>query len=348
MKYILLIFCLLAMQSCGTKNAKNEMDAEIHYNISFDDISASVGKTDKLFCITLADSAQVSYGKYIKSLNKDYDHLKSKAFFNIVDINKDENKWFLKWLNPTFLPLTCVFSNEAQLIDVIPGATKETFLYIEEALKNKMPTNFHWPNRFNANKKTVIPFLNNVLETKKYLDHGIFILSKFDQFSDSLNYPYSIYLKLAGELMQNDSVASKLTAEALLALETPAALNLYKDEFITAKTILHHDFDINTEPNIRVDSTTISFDCRVNEKIPLSVCIYNDGEKPLKISNIYISCSCLERVGEEEITIPAKKSQVIDFYFTPEHEGDILRDIYINSNAINMPILHISILAKVN
>lgn len=75
--------------------------------------------------------------------------------------------------------------------------------------------------------------------------------------------------------------------------------------------------------------------------------MHNDGERPLKISKIYLSCSCLERADNNEvIAIPAKESHVIEFYFTPEHEGSISRDIYLTSNAINMPILHINILAK--
>lgn len=336
----LTLCCFLCFYGC-----KDEVI--IHYNKSFDDIRLRSKTAERLFCIVLIDSKEASSQNYIKSLNQDYLFLQSKAIYNIADINHEENLWYLKWLNPAFLPLTCVFSHDGKLIDIIPGATRETFLYSEEAIRNKVPTDFHWPNQFNVNKKTIIPFLNNVLKTKEQLDYGIYIPANSDQ-PDSLNYPYTLYLRLAGELMQNDFVASKVTAESLLALETPAALELYKDEFITAKKVLYPDFNINAEPNIRVDSTTFSFnECIVNEKIPLVIPVYNDGEQPLEISRIYMSCSCLERAdGNEEILISAKESRMIEFYFTPETEGYVSRDIYLTSNAINMPILHINILAK--
>ena len=338
----ILLFCF-CLNSCF----RNE-PAPISFNKIFEEISSDASNKNKPFCVVLTDSMQTSSKNYIKSLNEEYNYLRSKAIYNIVDINCEENNWYLKWLCPAFLPLTCVFSNEAKLIDIIPGATRETFLYSKEAIHNAVSTDFHWPNKFKNNKKVVIPFLNDVLEVKKYLDQGMYVPSKFYQMSDSLNYPYSLYLKLVGELMENDSISAKATAKSLLEFETPSALEVYKDEFITAKKVLNPKFDINAEPNIRVDTTVIFLNgCIINEKVPIDIAIYNDGENPLKISKIYLSCSCLEHVdSDKEIIIFAKKSHVAKFYFTPEEDGEIVRDIYITSNAINIPILHIHILAK--
>lgn len=320
----------------------------IGFNKSFEDISLEASNDKKLFCIVLIDSTQVSHQNYVKFFHENQHRLRSQAIYNIVNVNLKENDWYRKWLNPSFFPLTCIFSDDETLIDIIPGASREAFLYTEEAIKNKVSTDFHWPNQFGVNKKTIIPFLNCVLENRMYLDQGIYIPSKFDQLPDSLEYPYSLYLRLVGELMQNDSLASKETAKSLLELETPAGLELYKNEFITAKKVFDPNFNIHSEPNIRVDSTIISFiNCVVHEAIDLDIPVYNDGEHPLKISKIYLSCSCLEHAADNENTIiPANGSCVVKFYFTPENEGDISRDIYIASNAINMPILHINILAN--
>lgn len=61
-----------------------------------------------------------------------------------------------------------------------------------------------------------IPLLNNLLEQKEILNQGVYLSSGFSELVDSLNYPYSIYLKLAGELMMHDIITSQITAKSLL------------------------------------------------------------------------------------------------------------------------------------
>ena len=79
----------------------------------------------------------------------------SKAIYNIADVNVSSNAWYMKWLCPLSLPLTCVFSDTGTLIDLIPGATKETFLYTTEAISDMKITNYHYP--------TALKFLNIML-----------------------------------------------------------------------------------------------------------------------------------------------------------------------------------------
>jgi len=79
----------------------------------------------------------------------------------------------MKWLCPLSLPLTCVFSDTGTLIDLIPGATKETFLYTTEAISDMKITNYHYPNRFKIPKYNVIHLLNQVLKCKMDLNRGM-------------------------------------------------------------------------------------------------------------------------------------------------------------------------------
>lgn len=137
------------------------------------------------------------------------------------------------------------------------------------------------------------------------------------------------------------------TAEALINTETPQTIELYRNEFITAKKILYPDFDFEKEPHIRVDTTIIRLsNIKENETTSLDVLVYNDGYKPLVIDKINTSCTCLEQHKyKSKIVIKPKSSFPIRFYFTPDIKGEIYREIFIISNAINIPILHIDILA---
>ena len=75
--------------------------------------------------------------------------------------------------------------------------------------------------------------------------------------------------------------------------------------------------------------------------------IYNDGKQSLKVSEIYKSCTCLELEDSENFSIPPQDSVKVHFTFKAEEQGDILRDIFITSNAMNTPILYVKVLANV-
>lgn len=338
----LLFICIICLTGCSKK------DATVYENVSFEDICSTAMIHGSPFCIALTDTSNSLSKEYIYQLRENYDYLYEKSFYNIIDINTEENEWYLKWLRPASIPLTCVFSSDGTLIDLIPGVSKETFLYTDEAIKNLKATDFHWPNLFHMNKKQVVPLLNDILVQKESINQGIYTPLEMDQLIDSLQYPYSYFLKLVGELMTDNIGASQQTAKSLINLETPYSFDLYRNEFITARKVLYPEFDFNAEPHIRVDSMSVHLtDCKENQRYPIEVLVYNDGNKPLIISKIHTSCSCLEHHKyDENIVIKPKSSFPIIFYFTPDMKGEMFREIFIASNAINIPILHIDIFAN--
>lgn len=343
-----LLFVILSMTFISCKQQINR--GVPLYDVSFDDVRASALSEHRPFCIVLIDSTENMSKEYESFLMDEYKYLMNSSIYNFIDIHSPENDWYLKWLTPASRPLTCVFSYEGELIDLIPGATKESFLYTKEALKSLTTTDFHWPNLFEKNKKSLIPLLNLMLKQKEYLNHGIYNPVELNSLIDSLKYPYPVYLKLLGQLISDDTVGSKKTAESLLLFESPFSMTIYKNEFITAKKTIDKLFDVSNEPTIRVNKSNIKLsDCNIGKMIPIEVVVSNDGYMPLQISKIYLSCSCLEQdASNDNVIIKARDSSILKFYFTPDIEGEISRDIYITSNAINIHILQINILATIN
>lgn len=171
MRIILIIMAIVCLGGCDKKNTS------IYHNIIFKEICDIARDKYLPFCIVLIDSSQHLSQEYYSRLQNRYKFLTQQAIYNMADINVFVNEWYIKWLCPVTTPLTCVFSPEGDLVDLIPGATRETFLYSKEAINNLGPTDFHWPNYFHRNKKELIPLLNNFIGTKRNFESRcIFIL----------------------------------------------------------------------------------------------------------------------------------------------------------------------------
>lgn len=329
-------------------SACNDRNDNIYFNKSFEETCTIASRKGKSFCITLIDSTKELSQKYC-SYMKNERLITNQAIYNIIDVNLPSNEWYIKWICPLSLPLTCVFSSKGELIDLIPGSTKETFLYIKEVVFNKEMTKFHYPNRFHLDKSEIIPLLNQMLKSKIELSQGIYESIILNNALDSLKYPYPYFLKIAGGILENDTIMLKLIAKSMLELENPYYLKLFKDEFIVAKKILNPNFNINDEPNIRVNKHVISFpNCKKNKKYPFEISIYNDGNQPLEVTKIFKSCSCLNQIDHlGKFVINPKDSIVVKFNFESKEQGEIIRDIFITSNAINVPILYVQVLANI-
>ena len=339
------LFFYLFLTACTKLGTRQP---SITHNETFDTIQQTNRNNNRAYCITLIDSTQNLSKKFIDGLKYE-DWTCSTASYNIIDINLPQNEWYIKWLVPVSLPVTCIFTSDGHLIDLIPGAAKESFLYIKRALSDLQTTEYHYPNRFSIPKNELIPILGNILECNMGLSEGIYLKEKLSQIYDSLPYPYPYYIGIVGALAESDTAAALSLAHSMLKLENPYYLDVFRDEFIVAKKTINPRFNIKDEATIRTNSTQILLsDCLSGKDNPFTITIFNDGKRPLNIFKIFKSCSCLElKNHHEKFIIAPKDSTKVDFIFKAEEKGDFLRDIFITSNAINAPILYLEVLANV-
>ena len=341
-KMLFLLFFGILLTACDHCCHKETF---LYDNKSIEEIYAYANELNLNYCIVLLDSTQELSRQYKKRLESVL--TSENAIYNLVDVNKPENEWYLKWLCPISLPLSCVFSYSGTLIDIIPGAAKESFLYTKDALSKGESTKFHFINHFNKDKVHIIPLYDQILKCSMFLRQGMFV-----NFNDSvlgtLNYPYPYYLRILGNIIENDTIGACVAAKEMIKLESPYYLSAYRNEFIIAKKTITPDFDISSDPNIRVSENVITLsDSKVGETVPFDVMIYNDGKQSLKVSEIYKSCTCLELKDSDNFSIPPQDSVMVHFTFKAEEKGEILRDIFITSNAMNTPILYVKVLANV-
>lgn len=214
----------------------SKTDTIIYQNKAFEDICSLANTNNRPFCIVLSDSTQILSKEYFMYLQKNYKYLTEKAIYNIiVDINSPENGWYIKWLCPVSIPLTCIFSADGALIDLIPGAAKETFLYTDLALKEREATNYHCPNRFKLDKVELISAIGDVLQAKIKLDKNEDASPLIDNAIGKVKYPYSLFVKLQNDIKRHDTLNMQVTSSELLSIDDPYSLVHYTEEFMAAK-----------------------------------------------------------------------------------------------------------------
>ncbi|WP_333625757.1 DUF1573 domain-containing protein [Sphingobacterium siyangense] len=335
------IFILICCRNKSNEIYQNKTDNFI------DSLAVSEGKA---YCVILIDTSRYLSKEYINSLNSNLQYISEKAIINIIDVSEDNYIEYLKLLQPKSLPLACIFNKKGELFDLIPGYSKESFLYINEAVSHLKTTDYHWPNLFGTNKTKVLPVLSAIFNNRKILLNPNSKIDKFVTIPNSVEYPFSVYVNLLIAKSEKDSLLIKQQAKKLLKLKNSMALQLYKNEFIEAEKVLDLNFDVNEQANIRVETKNIKLEnCRINQSYPIDIVINNDGSKPLRLEKIWNSCSCVRLLGEDKnIVVKGKTSYIAKFEFTPLDIGEVYRDIYIESEAYNNPSLNIKIQAIVN
>lgn len=89
-------------------------------------------------CIVRIDPTLFTAYQYINMINV-YKTPNVKTIYNIINVQLSEYNWYTKLLSPQIYPQTCVFNSTAQLIDLVPGNSKESLSYIGKAINTRKP-----------------------------------------------------------------------------------------------------------------------------------------------------------------------------------------------------------------
>ncbi len=343
-KNLILLLGVVVYASCANNSSRDI----VYYEKSFAE-SRQISQDLQLpFCIILYDSLQNTPQEYLDKIHANKIRL-NKGVFNFIDIAADKSKWYNKLLSPQTLPVTCIFSSSGELIDLIPGSSKESLLYTKEALTNqKANYEFHYNQKYGNNKLNIVSDINSILRLKFRVDNKENVLSELDTLLNKARYPYTLFLKLKNQLQFKDTVAAENTAKELLLFDSPRDLVDYYDEFMFARQVIDSTFCLETGPYIDVSPTEIELtDCKVNSAVPITINIKNKGQRPLKVSDVLMSCTCVKLVGEKKHLILPQQTETLNIEFIPDEPGEIFREVYIASNSVNSPISHVKINASV-
>lgn len=343
MKKIYLICILLASIIC----CHNKGSVQIYYNKSFHEVSDIAYNSKSPFCVVLIDSQSMESKEFMDMIKTD-NISSDKLIFNFVNTDIEENKWYSKLLSPQVYPVICVFGDSKTLIDLIPGNSKESFSYLNKVIETREPClDFHYNQKYDKVKIETIHHINTAIILKLKADNNLDVINELDSLFRVTAHPYLLFCKMQNQLQVADTIAAKETAEELLSFDSAQNLLMYYDEFKVANQLL--DFAYNeTAPILGITNNQIELaNCKIDSSYYLKIIMENQGKKPLKISDILTSCSCVELKSAKRHLINPNESLVLNVEFTPDATGELFREVYIISNSLNTPLYTVTINATV-
>jgi hypothetical protein len=321
--------------------------ATVYQNKAFEDMCSLARAGNRPFCIVLSDSTQLLSKEYVMYLQENYKYLVEKAIYNMVDVNSPENRWYVKWLYPASIPLTCVFSADGALIDLIPGAARETFLYTNLALTKMATTDYHCPNKFQLSKVDLVFAMNDVLQSKVKLDKNENASPLIDSAITKIRYPYNLFIKLQNDSKLHDSLSMSNTFSELLSINDAYTYLHYIEELTEAKKIMDPEYDISQEPFLEITPSIVEMgNCEYRDNKIFYITLKNRGKSAIRVLDVETSCSCVTNLENKKYKIAPFDSIRLSFSFTAEQKGKIERGCYFISDARN-PVVDVRIAASV-
>lgn len=257
-----------------------------------------------------------------------YDIYEDSLFLNIADVNEEQNKWYLKWLGDENVPRTCIFTNNGDIVDVVPDIVD---------FKDIMYT-LNYPIDNNTVSEQ-ISTLGKVLINQMFIETGADVREDVENTMNTLQYPFVYFQNLLCSIVAQDSVGMESAAYSLLDFESLSRYsNLYANEFKIAHSIVS-DTELLNGPKIDLirngNKTTA-----IRE-----VELINSGNETLIISKISENCNCIRNLSENDLyKVPPGKTIGLKFEVSEYDSNNHMNEVYVFSNAINSPIFKIPII----
>lgn len=332
-KMLFVSVAFLIFFSCGN-------NSKLLYDEDIDKVIKLAKEMNKPFCVILIndESSPITYS-YLDKLENGKIKRRNRVIFNIVDSSLPENKWYSQWLGINNDVITCVFSPSGILMSIVTGASSYSFDCINRTLDNDLYCREFGYNPLLSIVETndKIDFLNLVLECHINIRENKDIDTKINRSLNIGQYPYNLYLKLLNSQIHGNHDDAKYLAEQLFTFDNSHYLVLYSDIYDKARYIINPNFDPKNEPLLTINKKHFFFDNSVlNQSNLFEMILSNSGESDLIIKDVDVGCSCIRMIDNNiPYIIKPKDSITICLEFIPDKAGELNREIFIVSNAIN-------------
>jgi hypothetical protein len=308
------------------------------YDEEFNTVKEMAKKENKAFCIVLSRPDCPPCELYIQNLGDWYAHLSSKVIFNIVNVSLPENAWYLHWLCSGGSPMTCVFSANGELKAVIASTKKNARQCFEASITGDAKCADYFYDKHYSATIDHLQALNALLLCKQSLDKGEDIGNAVDVCLRQSQHPYPVYLKLQNAVKQGRNEEAVYWANRFLSMINTNSYQsrVYNNIHQEVKTIINPNYaSADDDGKLSVVEELPLGNCKLHQPQPFSLTLSNTGRAPLSVYDMNVSCSCVKLQGERQLTLQPGQSQKVDFIFTADVAGDILREVTFFSDGAN-------------
>lgn len=337
-KYFFNVTLLLIIASLLFANCSDNKSSIIYEEKSINEIKAIALDENKDICIVLHEDSTAIFATFMDKLNTDFKRLRRKSIFNVVNLDNEENQWYQQWLCLNNSVVTCIFSSNGELKNIIGGASSYSFKTIEAVIDNDLrDISFGYKSPLSLDEKKIIPFLNKVLFCKNSLGNCVDIDKSVSQTIEDLVYPYNLYLKIKNmySIRKDTMTAINLSNRLLLFKKNKKYAKLYQDIFDETEYIVNPNYNPDSLSYLVTKKMIYLPDCKINETKNINIEVNNQGKSLLVIDEIDLGCDCLSIDSTFNKTIYPYSKDNIKIQFTPKSRADSIKHLFIISNAIN-------------
>jgi len=336
-KISLVIVLAAAVITTGSfYSCKNEKKLTVLYGYSFEQAIDTARETGKMLCVVLSSPDCQPCIKYVQIASDHYKHLASKVLFNIVDVQEPEHQWYSHWLCLGALPSTCVFSPKGELKAVVSGTSSASMQCVEAAINGNTKCTAYFYAEYFSVQGDLYSTLNDLLLCKRNLEQGKDISKDIDACLSRTNYPYPVYLKCLNEEQQERHQEAAQWANRFLAFDNSIYFHVYNDLYRIMKSIVNPNYTPDDDAVLLVTNELRLDNCQLHQPTHFTLTLTNTGKAPLTVHNIGMSCSCLTLMSEKKQHLLPGQSTQVNFVFTPDAQGDIVREVTFTSDAANL------------
>lgn len=340
-KIISVSLCLLVLISCSRKG---------HFCFFNETIEAmlEVSQDEGIpFCVVLHDSLFSSSDYTNKFLISGATN--NHVLINFINIDEVENEWYYKVLRPQVLPTTCIFDDNGNLVDIVPGAGIESLKYIHNSIHTLKPNfDFHFNQKYEFEKLKLIDYFNSIFKLERCIQDYDSYIFKVDSLLQINLHPYLLYLKVRRQISNNDILESRNAAREFLTLcNNPNDIVDYYSEYLELNSYLTPEY-IEVAPIISVAQDTIELNnCKHNQQVAFNVTVTNLGSRALKVYDVLTGCSCINSREIDNFYLNPSEKEEFEFSIMPSRNDVGYRDIVFISNAKNGPTTFVKVKANV-
>lgn len=324
MKNIFLFVIAAALCACGQR-------VVVNYDLPLNNAVAKATEVGKPLVVLLSRPDCPPCSALIRNLESNANI--PSAIYNVVDVQLPENNWYTQWLCLGTFPTSCLFDADGHLTAVINGASNSSMDCLAQSVDGQTKcADYYYTTHFPVigNK---IDMLNEMLDCQRAMERGEDAAAALDEVLKKCDYPWLVWLKIQNEIKQGRSENAAILAERMSQFSEPIFLTCYADILQQSKYIANPAYSPDDEAKLVIPEEIKLADCIVSEPREFNVEISNEGKMPLSISDIQMSCTCMELLSDKQLTLAPGEKSTVRVAFTADSAGDFFREVLFFSNS---------------